>query len=416
MVCTERGLLAEADMLVRERDGWHLIEIKSSAANPAKPRTLIKKYLPDITFQTIAFEEAGVPIVRSSILHIDKGYRRNGSLDRSGLLALTDVTDQIDANRHRLEQQIAGAVTCLQDSSNPAPCNCHLSTRSNRCDLFNHFHPDVPASGTIYHISGIHRNALLPALDRGVITMVDWPDDIPLNDRQQRQVELARSREEIIDRAAIERFLIQLVTPLWFLDYETFQEPVPRWSGYTPHQQIPFQYSLHVLEPGGEPIHHGYLHTARGEDPVPALLAHLSQHIGPTGSVVVWNKAFEHARNEEMAELQPTYADFLHDINARMVDLADVVREGWWAHPRFNGSWSLKSVLPVIAPELAYSDLEISDGGTASERWIQAMIDDDAAISDDERTVTLAALEEYCHQDSLAMVRIREYLLDVVTR
>jgi hypothetical protein len=191
---------------------------------------------------------------------------------------------------------------------------------------------------------------------------------------------------------------------------------VPRWSGYAPHQQIPFQYSLHVVNPGKKTAHHGYLHATRGEDPVPALLAHLAQHIGPTGSVVVWNKAFEHARNVEMAELQPGYAGFLHDINARMIDLADVVKEGWWAHPKFNGSWSLKSVLPVVAPELAYGYLEISDGGTASERWIQAMIDDEAALTDEERAATLTALEEYCHQDSLAMVRIREYLMDIVTR
>jgi hypothetical protein len=415
-VCTDQGLLAEADLLVRERGGWHLIEIKSSAANPKKPRTLVKKYLPDITFQAMVFEQAGVPIVRSSLLHIDKGYRRNGTLDRKGLLALTDVTDDVTTHRHLIEPRIAAALACLQDASNPAPCTCHLSTRSNRCDLFSHFHPEIPTSGTVYHISGIHRNALLPALDRGVITMVDWPDDIPLNARQQRQVEIARSRQEIIDQAAIERFLGTLVTPLWFLDYETFQEPVPRWSGYAPHQQIPFQYSLHVVEPGKSTSHHGYLHAARGEDPVPALLSNLARQIGPTGSVVVWNKAFEHARNEEMAELQPAWADFLNDINARMIDLADVVREGWWAHPRFNGSWSLKSVLPVVAPEMAYGYLEISDGGTASEKWIQAMIDEETTISDEERTATLAALDVYCHQDSLAMVRIWDHLLDLVTR
>lgn len=414
-VSTERGLLACADLLVREANGWHLIEIRSSAADPRKPRSLLKKYLPDVTFQTLAFEEAGIPIVRSSLMHVDKRYRRNGSLDIDGLLALTDVTSDVLAKRKTILPQIESALRTLQDATTPAACECHRKTRSNRCDLFSHFHPGIPERGTIYHITGIHRNALQPALDRGVIEIVDWPDDLPLTARQQRQIELARNREEHVDREAIERFLDAFTTPVWFLDYETFQEPVPRWSGYAPHQQIPFQYSLHVVEPDSGISHHGYLHTARGVDPVPALLDRLERDLGPEGSVIVWNKAFEQARNEEMAELHPERTAFLHGINARIIDLADVVKEGWWVHPRFHGSWSLKAVLPVVAPELAYDLLEIGDGGTASERWIQALIDESPEMTDADRSAILAALDTYCHQDSLAMVKIWEHLLDLVT-
>jgi len=415
-VCTERGLRATADLLVRDPEGWRLVAIRSSAANPEKPRTLIKKYQPELTFQFTAFEEAGIPITRASILHIDKRYRRNGSLDTDEMLGQTELTAHVTRERGTMALQIEAALRDLQDAGTPAPCNCHLTTRSNRCDLFEYFHPEVATRGTIYQITGIHRNTLLPALERGILHMVDWPDDLPLNPKQRQQVELARSGREHVDHAAIERFLSRLEGPLWFLDYETYQEPVPRWSGYAPHQQIPFQYSLHVVDPQTGVSHHGYLHTARGVDPVPHLLERLRHDLGDTGSVVVWNKAFEHARNEEMAALHPEHADFLHRMNARMVDLADPVKEGWWAHPSFNGSWSLKTVLPVVAPGLAYEELEISDGATASERWIQAMIDDAADMSAADRAATLAALDAYCHQDSLALVRIWEYLLDLITR
>lgn len=415
-VCTERGLLARADLLIREGDGWHLVEIKSSAADPRKPRSLVKKYLPDITFQTVAFREAGLPIVRSSLLHIDKRYRRNGSLVPREMLALTDVTEAVASNALTVSAQVADALATLQDAGTPASCGCHRATRSNRCGLFGYFHPDIPASGTIYQITGIHSNTLVPALDRGIISMIDWPVDLLLNAKQQRQVEIARSGEEHLDKNAITAFLGTFQGPLWFLDYETYQEPVPRWSGYAPHQQIPFQYSLHSVDANAGRSHHGYLHTARGVDPVPDLLHRLSQDLAPTGSVIVWNEAFEKARNEEMAALHPAYAAFLHDVNARMIDLADAVKEGWWAHPRFNGSWSLKSVLPVVAPELAYDDLEIGNGNAASESWVRAMIDPEATMTGAERRATLAALDAYCHQDSLALVRIWDYLLDAVTR
>jgi hypothetical protein len=414
-VRTGRGLLARADLLIREPDGWHLVEIRSSAADPGKPRTLIRKYLTEVAFQTFAFREAGVEIARSSLLHVDKRYRRNGGLAPREMLALTDVTSAVEAQVLEIAARINEALSTLQDASTPAACSCHRATRSNRCDLFEWFHPDIPAHGTVYNITGIHGNVLRPALDRGVISMVDWPDDLPLNPKQRRQVDIARSQREHIDRKAIAAFLGTLEDPLWFLDYETYQEPVPRWSGYAPHQQIPFQYSLHHVDPEAGRSHHGYLHTARDVDPVPDLLARLAQDLGPRGSVIVWNQAFERARNEEMAERQPTYASFLRDVNARMVDLADVIKEGWWAHPQFNGSWGLKTVLPVVAPELAYDQLEIGNGSLASESWVQAMIDPETAMTGSQRRATLAALDAYCHQDSLALVRIWEYLLDAVT-
>ncbi len=208
-----------------------------------------------------------------------------------------------------------------------------------------------------------------------------------------------------------------LQPPLWFLDYETFQQALPLWDGYAPHQQIAFQYSLHCWDTGfDEPISFAYLADSAANDPTEALLRHLAADLGPTGSVVVWNKSFEHGRNVEMAERYPAFADFLHGVNARMIDLADPVKHGWWEHPDFQGSWSLKQVLPVAAPDLSYKDLVIGDGSTASERWMQAVLDDPSPLDDVQRGDVLEALRVYCAQDTLAMHRIRLSMLHLLSR
>ncbi len=110
----------------------------------------------------------------------------------------------------------------------------------------------------------------------------------------------------------------------------------------------------------------------------------------------------------------PEHAAFLTGVNRRMVDLADVVSKGWWVHPAFAGRWSLKSVLPVAAPDLCYEDLEISDGGTASELWTRCMVDDVDTVTDEERAEVIAALRAYCSLDTLAMIRIWEHLQELV--
>ena len=413
-VITDRGLVAEADILIREDTGWHLVEIKSSTADPAKPNGLVKKHLPDITFQTIVLEEAGIPVSRGSLLHIDKHYRRNGRVEPVELLALTEVTEAIAGARESTETSISEALDCLQDTSSPAACDCDRKTRANRCELFGHFHPHIPASGTVYNISGLHLANLLPALDRGVLDLTHWPDDLPLSARQRRQVELARSGEQILQRERIASLFERFRYPLHFLDYETFQQPIPLWEGQAPNQQVPFQYSLHVVEEDGSIDHREHLCVTRDENPVPALLGNLASDVGENGSVIVWNKAFEGSRNREMAALMPEYAGMLTDINRRMLDLADIVSKGWWVHPAFDGRWSLKSVLPVAAPDLAYDDLAIGDGGTASELWIQGMIDDIDLISDEERSRIISALHDYCSLDTLAMVRIWQHVRELI--
>ena len=65
--------------------------------------------------------------------------------------------------------------------------------------------------------------------------------------------------------AAIRNFLKRLVYPLYYLDFETFQSAVPLFDEVRPYQQVPFQFSLHVVAaPGAAPGHDSYLSEGRG--------------------------------------------------------------------------------------------------------------------------------------------------------
>ena len=64
-------------------------------------------------------------------------------------------------------------------------------------------------------------------------------------------------------------------------------DTVPLYDRTSPYQQIPFQYSLHIIKKYGEkPKHLEYLHR-NNEHPVPVLLEQLKKDIGPLGSVLV---------------------------------------------------------------------------------------------------------------------------------
>ena len=126
--------------------------------------------------------------------------------------------------------------------------------------------------------------------------------------------------------------------------------------------------------------------------------------------IFVWFKPFEMTRNKELALLHADYADFFIDLNERIYDLGDFVNFGYYLHPNFKGSWSIKNVLPVMVPELSYEDMEIGKGDQAMMAWRDMIIGD---MSDGEKKKTKEALLKYCELDTLGMVRIFQKLWEI---
>jgi hypothetical protein len=90
--------------------------------------------------------------------------------------------------------------------------------------------------------------------------------------------------------------------------------------------------------------------------------------------------------------------------------LLQVIRSHYY-HPNFRGSFSIKSVLPALVPDLGYGDLEIQQGELASLAFLE-MVDPDTVAARSEQL--RAGLLAYCGRDTEAMVRIVESLRAVL--
>lgn len=406
-VLTRQGLLARADVLTRDGDGWLLYEIKASTSVTAEHRA-------DAAFQAVAFMDAGYNLRRVGVLHLNRDYRRSGAPDPRAMFVLADLTDHVDRALVAVMEQIDRALAVIRGPIADAPCRCDRWTRGRRCPTFSLFHPHIPRGGTVYDLTSIQHVHLGEVLDRGVLSLEDWPDDVPLSRRQRLQVETHRSREPWVDRARLRTFLGRLRFPLAFLDYESCQAPVPLYDGCAPWAQVPFQYSLHIVTADGAIQHRDFLWTDPAEFPVPHLVRQLREDISDDGSVVVWSRGSESGRNVEMAEALPDHAGFLLGLNGRMVDLMETVTGGVWMDPGFSGSASIKKVLPTVAPDLSYDTLAIGNGGLAAELWHAAMVRSGDEPDPAGRERIFQDLRDYCHLDTLAMLRIWEHLRGLI--
>lgn len=66
--------------------------------------------------------------------------------------------------------------------------------------------------------------------------------------------------------------------------------------------------------------------------------------------------------------------------------------------------------MPVIAPELSYKELDVSDGLRARRMWMETVLE---GRNDDTRNEIFDNLRRYCTLDTYAMVRIYQELLKI---
>jgi hypothetical protein len=211
---------------------------------------------------------------------------------------------------------------------------------------------------------------------------------------------------EICRPDEIRAFLNGLHYPLYFLDYESINPPIPLFDGTRPYQQVCFQFSLHVLTAPDAPLqHYEFLHDSM-TDPRPALCKKLFELCGDSGDIIVYNASFESSRNNEMARDLPEYADGLNAINARIVDLLLPFRNRALYSPKQNGSASIKKTLPAFT-DISYDNMEIGNGTDASQ-WFVAFMQ--GKLSPDQIAEMRANLLKYCGQDTYAMVALLRVL------
>ncbi|MBP2682840.1 MAG: hypothetical protein H6Q79_879 [Deltaproteobacteria bacterium] len=387
------GVFVKADIIVRNRGYWDLYEVKSS--------TSVKEhYWDDVAVQYHVLSGSGLPIHKAYLVHINNGYVREGDIVPEELFVLQDITGIVKEKQHSIPDTLAEMQAMLRGSMPKIDIGPHCND-PYECDFTNYCWQHVPED-SVFSLRG--RGIDQWELYRhGIIRLEDVPLD-SLNLMQRMQVEYHLDRKSHADPARVREFLEKVRYPACFLDFETFASAIPRYDGTRPYQQVPFQYSLHRIEAKGEEASHFEYLAQPGVDPRREIAEKLLGEIPEGACVLVYNMAFEKRVLRELGEFLPKLRKRLNALAGGIIDLMEPFKRRDIYHWRMNGSYSLKSVLPVLVPEMTYEHLEISDGAMASEAYFTM-----ENIADPVELARLRkALLEYCKQDSLGLVRLLE--------
>ena len=397
------GVLAALDILHHTENERWAIEVKSSSE--------VKKYhLTDASLQYWVMNKSGFKPDKFFLMHINTAYIKDGNINPNQLFTLTDITNQVVNNQSWVEENLDLLKQIISTTDEPkVEIGTHCNSPFN-CDYKDHCWKHIPEQSvfSLYSPRGLEWELY----KQGILKIIDIPQTIALNPRQSLQVNGQKFGHSNIDKASISEFLNSWKFPLYFFDFETIFPALPVLDGTRPFQQVPFQYSLHILEEfGAKYSHKEFLAEPKdfsgiSIDPRKKLIEQMKLDFGGTGSIVAYNATFEISRLKELALAFPEEQVFIEEIIVRFVDLLIPFRNGWYYTPKMEGSASIKSVLPAIAPKFSYKDLEISNGGDASNTFL-SMINN--KFNGDE-VRTRESLKKYCERDTLGMVIIWEEL------
>jgi hypothetical protein len=393
-----QNVLVRVDILHRRRDGrFRLIEVKSS--------TDVKdEHLDDVGIQYRVVSRSGLDLASVCLAHVNRNYVRDGAIDPKQFFKIRNLTQRIQRLQPKIIFQLRSEFTILSKPEALDVAPGRHCTDPVTCEFYDRCNPSRP-NDHIGFLPRIHASAMEELEEMGVESINDIPEDFELSQIQRRAATCVQTGESWFDRDGLAAKLATLHYPIAYLDFETICRAIPRFSGMRPFDHLCFQFSLHMQSNPETALEHVEFLATDTNDPRHEFITSLCAALKDSGSIVVYS-GFESQRLSELASWFPEFADRVNAIQARLFDLLPVVREHTY-RPAYAGSYSIKSVLPALVPEMSYEGMEVANGQDAGLAW-ESLVR--GGLDHDERDRIRKALLDYCGQDTLAMVELLEVL------
>ncbi len=382
------------------KDEWDIIEVKSS--------TGVKDVnIHDVSFQRYCSEKYGLKIRNCFLMHINNEYIRQSEIDPESLFTITEITTEVDEATNGIQQRIDNMFSAIVSGKCPTVTIGEQCNSPYECPLRECW--DFLPENNIFEMYGSRKKSF-ELFEKGIYTFKDIPDDFILNGKQTIQKDCEISGKPYIEKESIRQFLNTLQYPLYYLDFETFNTAIPLFDGTRSYQQIPFQFSLHMVDKNNTAAKQ-YSFLADGtNDPRHEFIASLKKVLGKKGSIVVYNQGFEKGVLRALANVYPEYNKWVESLNDRIIDLLAPFRSFHYYHAKQKGSASIKNVLPVLTGT-SYDHLNISDGMDASLVFLDIISN---SVAEKEEIKIREDLEKYCALDTEGMIWIVDKLKELV--
>ncbi|MFC1932627.1 DUF2779 domain-containing protein [Chloroflexota bacterium] len=390
------GYVTRADVLKRKGDGWHMSEVKSAANDR-------EQFIDDMAYTAMVIDRCGFNISGVSLLLVSRDFRLG--MANEALFAEVDHTEEVLARVDEFKTIWQQIEEITRASEKPEP---QLVYECRRCELFGEcVGRDI--ANHIFDVPRLSQSKFDELAESGIVCIEAIPDGFPLTENQVRVRDCVLTGSPFVG-GGLGSELSSISWPAYYLDFEAVMTAIPLYPDIAPYTQIPTQYSIHKCSGVGVVIDHRDYLADPARDCRRELAENLIDDLGEDGSIIAYS-TYEKTVISSLGKLYPDLTEKLDSLAGRLIDLEAIIRKNYY-HPDFHGSTSIKKTAPVLVPDLSYDGLEIGDGDSAMVVFAymaQGKYKDLEKIRSIRRN-----LLEYCKQDTMAMVRLHQSLVECV--
>ncbi|GMO64588.1 MAG: hypothetical protein Nk1A_1160 [Endomicrobiia bacterium] len=388
--------LAKIDILKKCDDKMlSLFEVKSSTNYKFK-------YINDISFDAMVLAKAGINVQKCVLLYLSNDYRLG--MDVSKFFRVLDCTEKVKLKTNEFLNLSDEVFEVIKSKNIPRPYlkkNCKNCPVFDRCigkDVKNH----------IFDLPRLSSDSIEKLIALGVDTICKVPSDFELTKIQKIVKNCVLTGVNYVSED-LETHIHSIKQPFYYLDFESVSMAMPLYECVGPHTQLLTQFSIDRADISGNILDHYEYIVDQRKDCRREVTEKFIEYLGSEGSIITYAN-FERNFILKLIGIFPDLSEKLDKIVKRIVDIELIIRENYY-NINFHGRSSIKKVLPVLIPELNYSHLKIRNGRDAVAAFaFMAM----GVCNNKKIEQTKNNLLKYCAMDTLAMVHIHQFLIDVV--
>ncbi len=390
------------DLLRKKGQDYEIYEVKSSSK-------VKEVYKIDLAYQVYVLNSLGYHVTKSFVVTINNSYVRKGDLELDKLFKINDLTEEIQERQNDISKNITKINKYMQQTKEPDEDVDLKCFSPYDCPFFNYCTRKLPKPN-VFDLREVHLSKKISLYRDGFI---DYPSLLKssLADKYKKVIEYELyNLEDYVNKKALKDFFDTLSYPLYFLDFETFNDPIPPYDNLSPYERVPFQYSLHYIV--DKELKHTEFLGKEGEDPRRKLAEKLVHDIPLNVCILAYNMSFEKGVIKKLASMYPDLANHLMNIYHNIKDLMTPFYKKDYYTKDMHGSYSIKYVLPALFPNderFNYHNLDLVQNGVDAMDNFQAL----SKLDGKEKEYVRERLLRYCELDTYAMVKILEKLQEI---
>ncbi|MDR0401500.1 MAG: DUF2779 domain-containing protein [Endomicrobium sp.] len=387
---------AKIDILKKSIDnGFDLLEVKSSIKHKIK-------HIDDLSFNAMVLRKFGINIRKCIIVYLSNKYRLG--MNVSSFFRVLDCTSKVESRSFEFLNILNEISEALKFKSMPKP---YLKKECKNCFMFSNCVGENKKNH-IFNLPNLSNILISDLINLGIDTIHDIPSDFKLTKFQKIIKNCVLSDMNYVSKN-LKICINSIKEPFYYLDFESLSTAIPLYMNIGPNEQIITQFSIYKTDINGNILHHYEYIADHKKYCMRNIVEKFIMHLLDTDGSIMTYSSFERNIILKLIYIFPDLFEKLNKIIARIVDLELIIKENYY-DVNFHGRLSIKKIISVIAPKLNYLHLKIKNGRDAMATFAFMAI----GLYDNEKIKQIKSdLLKYCAMDTLAMIHIHQFLINI---